>query len=519
MPKTTHPSRFGHARRTATAQLIASSIALVAAGTAVTPAAAAVQPAAVAENCVAADIFVNSGEDPLELQRYGVAPLTGALTLENTIYLDRPFGDLAWNADETLLYGVDWEASQHLFTIDPTTGASTDVGPVMFDDGTPPFEDNWLNSLSATADGRLLTSGNAYTSIWYLDPVTAELSAAAEFPMLADGVSYLASSGDFLTLDSGLILGIGHDGNSRSFLVLFDLAAGTSSIVGEVPLSFGAAQSGGRIYLASATGEILSIDEIPTDPSEAPVPVTVEAASDLALYGATSRQDSGICPVAALTFTKELIGNADADGSGSVTLGDTLTYSLTALNTGELALTDVVVDDVLTRDSETCATVAPDAACVLTASLVVSQTDVDARQIINTGSARSAETAAVESAVTTLVTVAIDPGTPTPPPGTPPFGTPAPPPGTECTPGEGGLPECTTNPVGDIPPTEAANPSSAAEVAAGNEVAPVAAGALAATGGEIAAGALGTGLMLLAGGVLLVVRRRRGNSEGIQSVS
>lgn len=404
----TFPTGSRAARRFVT---IAAIGAIVAAGSLATSASAAVQPLAVGEACVPADIFVNSGEDPLDLQRYGVAPLTGALTLENTVTLDRPFGDIAWNSDETVLYGVDWEASQHLFTIDPTTGVSTDVGTVMFDDGEPPFEDNWLNSLSATADGRLLASGYAYTSIWYLDPVTAELSPAADFPMLADGVSYLASSGDFLTLDSGLILGIGHDGNSRSFLVLFDLAAGTSTVVGEVPLSFGAAQSGGRIYLASATGEILSIDEIPTTPSEAPVPVTVEAATGLPLYGATSRQDSGVCPVAALTFTKELTGTTDADASGSVTLGDTLTYSLTATNTGEVELTDVVVDDVLTGDSTTCASVAPEATCVLTASLVVSQAEVDAGEIVNTGSARSAQIAAVESVVTTPVTTSSAPAT------------------------------------------------------------------------------------------------------------
>lgn len=405
MPQTpASGSRTG--RRLLTFASLASIAAIVAAGTVATAATAAVKPLAVAEACVPADIFVNSGEDPLDLQRYGVAPLTGALTLENTVTLDRPFGDIAWNADETTLYGVDWEASQHLFTIDPTTGVSTDVGAVMFDDGEPPFEDNWLNSLSATADGRLLASGYAYTSIWYLDPVTAELSPAADFPMLADGVSYLASAGDFLTLDSGLILGLAHDGNSRSFLVLFDLAAGTSSIVGEVPLSFGAAQSGGRIYLASATGEILSIDEIPMTPSEAPVPVTVEAATGLPLYGATSRQDSGICPVAALTFTKELTGTTDVDGSGSVTLGDTLSYALTATNTGESELTDVVVDDALTGDSAVCANVAPGAACVLAASLVVSQAEVDARQVVNTGSARSAQTAVVESAVTTVVATA-----------------------------------------------------------------------------------------------------------------
>jgi hypothetical protein len=398
-----------HARRTTTGSRgrVAALAALLGLGAVVASAAPAMArevPAAVAvADCVPADVYVNSGEEPLELQRYGADAATGALTLEATVPLDRAFGDIAWNSDESTLYGVDWTEEQHLYSIDPVSGASTDIGAVLFDDGEPPFEDNWLNSLSATADGRLLASGYAYTSIWYLDPVTARLTDAAEFPVLADGVSYLASSGDFLTLDSGLVLGLAYDGNERSFLVLFDLAAGTSSVVGEVPLSFGAAQSGGRIYLATATGEIVTIDEIPTTPSEAPVAVTVRTATGLALYGATARQDSGVCPTASLTFAKQLSANDDADGSGSVTRGDTLTYTLTATNTGEETLTGVVVDDVRTGQSATCATVAPAATCVLTASLVVTQADTDAGQVVNTGSARSVQTAAVESAVTTPV--------------------------------------------------------------------------------------------------------------------
>ena len=52
-------------------------------------------------------------------------------------------------------------------------------------------------------------------------------------------------------------------------MVLFDFAAGTSTVVGQVPLSFGAALSGGRVYLAASTGEILALDGIPTTASEA----------------------------------------------------------------------------------------------------------------------------------------------------------------------------------------------------------------------------------------------------------
>lgn len=99
--------------------------------------------------------------------------------------------------------------------------------------------------------------------------------------MLADGETYLASGGDFLTLDSGLILGLAHDGADRGFLMLFDFAAGTSTVVGQVPLSFGAALSGGRVYLAASTGEILVLDGIPTTASEAPLATSVVATTGL----------------------------------------------------------------------------------------------------------------------------------------------------------------------------------------------------------------------------------------------
>lgn len=232
-------------------------------------------------------MYVNSGEDPLTLQRYGVDPTTGALTLESEVTLDRPLGDIAWNADETRL-----------------------------------------------------TAGYHYTSIFEVDPATGVITdAPLSFPTLADGESYLASSGDFLTFEDGKVLGVAYDGNVNSYLVLFDFDAGTSTVVGQVPFSVGAALSGGRVYLASTTGEILSRDALP----------------------------------------------------------------LTATNTGTIELTDVVVDDARTGQSTTCATLAPGDICVLEAALRVTQADAEARQVVNTGSAQSTETALVEDSVTTVV--------------------------------------------------------------------------------------------------------------------
>ena len=88
-----------------------------------------------------------------------------------------------------------------------------------------------------------------------------------------------------------------------------------------------------------------------------------------------------------LAIVKTLDSNADEDSSGSVTLNDTLTYSVTVTNDGSTTLTNVVVSDaLLTPNSNSCASVAPSATCVLTGTYVVQQSDVDAGSISNTGS-------------------------------------------------------------------------------------------------------------------------------------
>ncbi len=97
-----------------------------------------------------------------------------------------------------------------------------------------------------------------------------------------------------------------------------------------------------------------------------------------------------------LAVDKVLTGNADEDGSGDVSLGDTLTYTITATNTGNQTLNNVTVSDDLTGDSTACATLAPGATCVLVVNYVVTQADVDAGQITNTGTADSDETPPVD---------------------------------------------------------------------------------------------------------------------------
>ena len=89
----------------------------------------------------------------------------------------------------------------------------------------------------------------------------------------------------------------------------------------------------------------------------------------------------------AIDALKELTGNADEDTSGTVSVGDTLTYTITATNIGDVTLSNVTVDDDLTGtvDAPCAASLAPGGSCSVALQYVVTQADVDAGQIDNTG--------------------------------------------------------------------------------------------------------------------------------------
>jgi uncharacterized repeat protein (TIGR01451 family) len=109
-----------------------------------------------------------------------------------------------------------------------------------------------------------------------------------------------------------------------------------------------------------------------------------------------------------LAISKPAPGNADEDGSGDISVGDTLTYTVTATNSGASNLTNVVVTDpLLTPNSNTCGLLAPGATCVLSGTYTVTGSDVSAGVIDNTASAISDQTTAVDATQT------VNPPTPT----------------------------------------------------------------------------------------------------------
>jgi len=119
----------------------------------------------------------------------------------------------------------------------------------------------------------------------------------------------------------------------------------------------------------------------------------VDAGSFANTAGVTSHdipmaiEDSETATVAqssSLTIIKLAPTNADGDMSGDISLGDVLTYTITATNNGTMTQTNVVVEDMLlTPSAQSCASVAPMGTCVLSGTYVVDQDDVDNGSIFN----------------------------------------------------------------------------------------------------------------------------------------
>ena len=115
------------------------------------------------------------------------------------------------------------------------------------------------------------------------------------------------------------------------------------------------------------------------------------------------------CPTSSAGITKTLASNADEDGSNSVSIGDTLTYTVTGTNTGSVPQTNfTVTDPLITPSTNTCGTVPVGGTCVLTGTYVVQAGDAGG-DIVNTAEVSSDQ---VTTPVSATQTAAVDPAAP-----------------------------------------------------------------------------------------------------------
>ena len=116
-----------------------------------------------------------------------------------------------------------------------------------------------------------------------------------------------------------------------------------------------------------------------TDPAGHPVTATGSAVTPTAPRAAL------------LTVKKAIAGHDDADHNGSISVGDTLRYEITATNAGNVTQTAVTISDprlgAMTCTPEQPATLQPGEHLTCTGSTTVTQADVDAGEVANTATA------------------------------------------------------------------------------------------------------------------------------------
>ncbi len=86
-----------------------------------------------------------------------------------------------------------------------------------------------------------------------------------------------------------------------------------------------------------------------------------------------------------IDIQERFISNRDEDGSGSITVGDTLTFEVEAINVGRVPLVDVEIGEPqLTPDSKSCTTLKPNESCILRGTYKVRAEDEKQGKIIST---------------------------------------------------------------------------------------------------------------------------------------
>ena len=85
--------------------------------------------------------------------------------------------------------------------------------------------------------------------------------------------------------------------------------------------------------------------------------------------------------------SNKTVSSTPANGEAYV-LGETITYVIEAVNTGNLTITDITVTDELTGDEWTIASLAPGAFQTFETSYVVTEADILAGSVLNVATAK-----------------------------------------------------------------------------------------------------------------------------------
>ena len=221
----------------------------------------------------------------------------------------RDYGDIALTPGGTL-YGVGFtSAPAKLYKINQSSGAEIATVTVSGAAAGVPA----LNALSAAPDGSLLAGASGSTTIYKVNPSTG---ASQQYATLPAGFT---SAGDFLSLPDGDLLALTvNPSNAAQSALVRVRSNGTANAVGTVPLTYGASQSAGAVYLAGADGTLRAVAVVPSATSTAAIATTTVVATGSSFYGATSLSDAGVCPGASTGKLRVLVtGFNDWDNLGS----------------------------------------------------------------------------------------------------------------------------------------------------------------------------------------------------------
>ena len=255
------------------------------------------------------------------------------------------------------------------------------------------------------------------------------------FGILPTGVTSTAPSQAVVSFTDDAAAGVSVDpttvtmneGESREYTVVLDsepIAGVTVTVAG----TSGTGVSTDKTSVALSTinwseKQMVNVSSVQdTDAVDESVTISHTVTSTDPKYSGASADSVGVTVNDDETVTKSLglampdPVHGDIDTDGEVNLCDTLTYTATATNTGNVALRNITVSDLLVNTSgKDCASLAIGATCVLTVTHTVPQANVEADKVVNSSTASatgaSTETVANEFSVGQVKALTMDKGT------------------------------------------------------------------------------------------------------------